>query len=60
MNKTMEAAFILPKNKLIEVEKYMGKLKTLDSQLAPKQSEAPSLSKASSKKEPNLKWDEGF
>lgn len=55
----MEPAFLLPKNKLIEVGKFMGKLKPLSSQLPVAQSK--NLSKGVVKKDTkDNNWDECF
>ena len=53
----MEPAFLLPKNKLIEIGKFMGKLKPLAGQLPP---QSRSSGKGIAKVSKDSNWDECF
>ena len=62
MNKTIEPAFIVPKNKLISVGKFMGKLKGLGSELPllAQQKGSPLSGKQCVRKDLKANWDEDF
>lgn len=55
----MEPAFLLPKNKLIEVGKFMGKLKPLASQL-PNQGRSSGKGLVKKDASKDSQWDECF
>lgn len=54
LQKKIKPAFEIPKNKLIEIEKLLGKSKNLNSQLP------PATGKYLTRKDYNSKWDEVF